>query len=904
MRAESAHRAGDEREIAAICARTAARRAASEGRLQELLARADWLALSELLREARLLPQLGPRIVEAAAARADTELTAAVAGSLAAGRRQAALLQAVSERTIEALRAAGIRSAALKGPLLAEAVYDDAGRRQSSDVDLLVAAEDLGPAVAVARSMGYAPPADWVGRDGLPLLHFSLPHERGELPPLELHWRIHWYESRFARERLLPPDLDRPSAWRPTPADELASLLLYFARDGFTGLRHATDLGAWWDRCGSELPDGALEELARTYPQLRPAIAAGAEAARVRIGLDRVWGGGRLGAGPRAAVRLTARPRPYRSREQLFAQIGLVDGLLTPRGGFRAFVRRQVAPPAEVIREHTEKDGRGDRPGSTAGYAVRTLARFCLALARLPLPARQEPGRHGSYRSGFFFGSLSFLLSVGLGFVSTIITARLYGVEVIGEFALVWAPVAAMWTLSSIKEQQALIKEITQLEPREPRVTQLFAAVFTFSVGLTVAVGLLDAGACLLLFPGPLDAPELLTPALVSIAGYTAILNTGWNLDSILSAFVAGRKLLWVRLNELVSFLVIATAVGLAWRSVWGLVIATLGAGLTALVQRAIVARSFARPRLSLAEYRAGLRTLPELLRFGLKATPGQMAQGISQQGGIWAIGMVAPVAVVGAYSRALVIPKSLQTASMRITEVLYPTLVGRHSESDGHGFDRALVDSIRYEVVGMLLFAATIGGAARPVLDLFGPGFAAAAPALVLLALYPVLASVTVTQTQALWAVDRPGLTSLVAIARLVVTVTLLVLLTPPLHMVGPALALLGGFLAVVVLSGIALRHHLSRPLRVIWPLRERLALLPCYAAGFGAAHAASRLATPIVSLPLALLAGATAFAAVFVACGGLNRRDRRRLGEAAESFASRLALQPDSKWPSRPSS
>ena len=63
-----------------------------------------------------------------------------------------------------------------------------------------------------------------------------------------------------------------------------------------------------------------------------------------------------------------------------------------------------------------------------------------------------------------------------LGLVSTIITARLYGVRIIGEFALVTVPVAALWALSSVKEQQALIKEITRLPPRHPRVTQLFAA--------------------------------------------------------------------------------------------------------------------------------------------------------------------------------------------------------------------------------------------------------------------------------------------------------------------------------------------------------------------------------------------------------------------------------------------
>ena len=63
-------------------------------------------------------------------------------------------------------------------------------------------------------------------------------------------------------------------------------------------------------------------------------------------------------------------------------------------------------------------------------------------------------------------------------------------------------------------------------------------------------MAILDAAVCSFVFPGPLDAPELLAPALVSIAGYVIVTNTGWNIDSIFSAFVAGRQLFWVRLNE------------------------------------------------------------------------------------------------------------------------------------------------------------------------------------------------------------------------------------------------------------------------------------------------------------------------------------------------------------------
>lgn len=511
----------------------------------------------------------------------------------------------------------------------------------------------------------------------------------------------------------------------------------------------------------------------------------------------------------------------------------------------------------------------------------------------------REAGQRGSYRAGFFFGTLSFGVAIGLGFASTILTARLYGVETIGDYALVWAPVAALWVLSTIKEQQALIKEIAALTPREPRVTQLFAAVFTFSVALTATMALVDALVCWFVFPGPLHAPELLAPALVSIAAYTLVTNTGWNLDSILSAFIAGRQLFHVRLNESISFVILVTAIGLTWKSVWGLVIATTGASAIALVHRVLVARRYAVPRLTRAEYRDGLRVLPGLLRFGLKAAPGQIAQGISQQGGIWAIGIVAPVAVVGAYSRALMVPQKVQQASMRITEVLFPTLVGRHTGGDGHGFDRALIDSIRYEVIGMLLLAAAVGGAAHSVLDLFGPGFAPAVPALVLLLFFPVLASISITQTQALWAVDRPGLTSIIAVVRLAVTIVLLVVLTPTMNFAGPAIALLAGMLVSVTLFGFSLRRHLTRPLRSTWPLRERATLVVAYVAGFGAAHAVEYAAPSLAALPLCLAAGGLAYVAVFVLGGGVNRRDRDRIGDLRARVRSRMGKGKLSRTP-----
>jgi hypothetical protein len=374
-------RATAEDRIIALSAGTAARREAARAQAAALLEALDWQRLVELLGVRRLLPTLGPRILELAGASAPERFQEAVAESLKSGRRQGAFLQLIAGRLIDALAAAGIRSTALKGALLGELLYGDPGRRQSSDIDLLVAAEELGEAVAVVRQLGYAAPVDPVDGRGLPLLHFALIHEREALPPVELHWRVHWYEARFAHERLLAPDAGSAAGWRPPPVYELAAMLLFYARDGFIGLRHAADLAAWWDAFGEGLSPAALSAVIAGYPALGPVLATAATVAERTVGLpaSRLLGGGaRLRIRDRVAVRL-AEPYPHSSEAQIYADMGLIDGLLAPSGGLRDFLRRQLVPP---VREGAGRDGARRTP-SAVGYRARVLGRYGLAMSRL-----------------------------------------------------------------------------------------------------------------------------------------------------------------------------------------------------------------------------------------------------------------------------------------------------------------------------------------------------------------------------------------------------------------------------------------------------------------------------------------------------------------------------------------
>jgi hypothetical protein len=373
-----------ERQLILLCAGTAAHRRIMGGEVRRLMVDIDWPSLTETLRLRKLLPVLGPRILELAEGDASDAFAAAVDHAIQAGRRQGAFLQLISLRLIAALAEVGIRSTPLKGPLLGEAIYGDPGRRLSADIDLLVSPEQLHAAVEVVRRLGYCAPTDHVEHSGLPLLHFVLVHERGELPPVELHWRVHWYERSFAHERLLPPKADLLGDWRPAPADELAALLLFYARDGFVDLRLATDLSAWWDVFGIELPPGALDELLWAYPALAHVIPVAVKVAEKIVGLPAAQVLGdmpKLGLRDHIAMRL-ANPNPHISRSQIYADIGLIDGLLTPSGGFGAFIRRQVLPPREV-REMQARHGARRRTRSSLERGTGILARYGLTMARL-----------------------------------------------------------------------------------------------------------------------------------------------------------------------------------------------------------------------------------------------------------------------------------------------------------------------------------------------------------------------------------------------------------------------------------------------------------------------------------------------------------------------------------------
>jgi O-antigen/teichoic acid export membrane protein len=472
-----------------------------------------------------------------------------------------------------------------------------------------------------------------------------------------------------------------------------------------------------------------------------------------------------------------------------------------------------------------------------------------------------------SVAHGLSFAGAGFVTSVVVALVSSVVTARLYGAAILGEVAL-----------ATVREQPALVRLLAPLPPRDERVTGLWVAVFTFSAGLTLALAIPVAAIAAVVLGGPVGHAELVAPALVYLAGYVLISNTSWNIDSVFGAYGDGRSLFFLRLHE--TLMTLAVVVALSFHpTVWGPVAGALVGWTTALIHRLVVVRVWMSYRPSRAALREGFGQLVEIIRFGLKLTPGNIASGVSTQAGIWTLGVVAPVAVVGAYSRAWSVSSRFLDVNWRVGEMVFPALVEREARGDVAGFHRVYVTALRYATTSLAALAAVGGGAATAIMAFFGPDFTSASTALALTLLVPLLGTVASLQTCALLALGRPGATSIVAMVSACVTLIGTVVLAGPLGATGAALALALGWVIAIVLYTLVVRRHMRPPFRLLWPYRQRVSTLVAAGVAFAAARVASSSMTGSIVLLLALATGAVAFALVFVAGGGLMPEDRERL-------------------------
>jgi hypothetical protein len=377
-------------------ARALARSGAASADARDVLDACDPAALARALADQRLLALLGSRAIALWGGEhgAPPAFAEAVEAEIAANRSRGLALEALSARFAASLEEAGIRALVLKGPLQARRLHGDVGFRNSNDVDLLVSPRDLAAAADVLAGFGYAVDPDTPVRShGLPDIHTVLRSSAAGLPRIDLHWRVHWYEERFS-ERLLADSIRRGAFLEPEPRDDLAALMLLYARDGFYGLRAAVDIAAWRDLHPSA-GSPELEEHWAEHPRLRrPWHAAALTIERV-VGVaaaELVPAPRRTGVRTRLAANL-ASWNQVGDPDQLRANIALVDALLSPPAELRHFLRREVFITRPEIKEiyGLPASARWRITAMRLGHAAKVALRHLAGLwsAWRPPPARR-----------------------------------------------------------------------------------------------------------------------------------------------------------------------------------------------------------------------------------------------------------------------------------------------------------------------------------------------------------------------------------------------------------------------------------------------------------------------------------------------------------------------------------
>jgi hypothetical protein len=371
-----------EEELMLLLCGTEERRRRTRARVSALTARVDFDVLSALMARQLLFPLLGSRLAEQMPEGLTSAFRDRLVEAIALARKRGTQLEMLALQLQSDLEIAGIEALPLKGTSLARNLYGDPGLRIAADIDILVRRESLGAAVEVLGHRGYRLVDDPF--DNGSRLHVSLGHEGSKLPRVELHWRIHWYEEAFSRT-MLEHATGASDRRRAAPADELAALLLFFSRNGLTGLRLVADIASWCDAYNGSVPL-ALDNVVREAPKLQAALAAAAAAAERLVGVP-------IGTAP------TVRPKSRRTRtavrltnwtitgdlDQIGANITFVDWLLCPRSESAAFARRTLVPPAAQI------SAMYGLPSSAVGRRVfwrivhgpKLLVRYALALWRI-----------------------------------------------------------------------------------------------------------------------------------------------------------------------------------------------------------------------------------------------------------------------------------------------------------------------------------------------------------------------------------------------------------------------------------------------------------------------------------------------------------------------------------------
>jgi hypothetical protein len=271
-------------------------------------------------------------------------------------------LDAAAAEASNALRAAGIQSILLKGPVIADWLYDEPWQRPYGDIDLLVAPDNHNRAARMLQGLGYR---DFTVHEPGHLGHSSIWRRQKPAPAeIDLHWRLHWIRGDLTSWSALSADVDTLKIGQ-VGVDTLAP----HARAMMLAL-HAAQHGIGWPK--------SIRDLERAVARVdEPTWSEAARLSR-RLGVDGVLAVGlrlvpkgivladRLALGPSSSVEahlLSSTPDPTSlGWMRLLEERSLRSALQLAKG--------EVLPSPEFVRIWSSIARRGKR-GLVGAYLGR-----------------------------------------------------------------------------------------------------------------------------------------------------------------------------------------------------------------------------------------------------------------------------------------------------------------------------------------------------------------------------------------------------------------------------------------------------------------------------------------------------------------------------------------------------
>ena len=397
-----------------------------------------------------------------------------------------------------------------------------------------------------------------------------------------------------------------------------------------------------------------------------------------------------------------------------------------------------------------------------------------------------------------------------IGFASSLLIARWLGPEDRGLLAVVAYTAEIVVAVGGIGLTYAVVYFVSHKDARPGAV---LGNSILYGLGLAAVLG-----PAFLLLRDPLsgltDGRGQVVWALAGL--FVPLLFLDWCIHNQLFGRLRFRLLnLFIVGSRLVSLVFAVLLVGIAGYGAGGALVSLMAASLTLIVATLVVILPEVRPSLD-------LRLLREMIGYGARVSIGWIFQILNYRADVLILQLLTTLTSVGFY----VIAQIVAELTLTFAAALQSSVTALTAHSDDAARDETTISSLRHQTLltSVAIVFVAVGG---PALVHFGYGRAyddAIVPMLILLAgMLPLGAGAVVTGN--LRGRGRPGTSSILAGATVVVTLVLDVLLIPPYGVTGAALASVCaywfyGIAGVLTLS----RSSGLSPRTLVLPTRQEL--------------------------------------------------------------------------------